>query len=81
VLDLKKVKLLGDCLTCSSFLSYTGPFDFFFRKKMVYGLWYSKLADFNIPHSNPFKLEELLTSDVEISEWASQGLPSDELSV
>lgn len=39
VLDLKKVKLLGDCLTCSSFLSYTGPFDFSYRQKMVYGLW------------------------------------------
>ena len=81
VLDLKKVKLLGDCLTCSSFLSYTGPFDFFFRQKMIYGLWSDKLAEYEIPHSDGFKLEELLTSDVEISEWASQGLPSDELSV
>lgn len=39
ILDQKKVKLLGDCLLCSSFLSYTGPFDFWFRKKMVYDLW------------------------------------------
>lgn len=39
LLELKKVKLLGDCLTCSSFLSYTGPFDFNYRCKMVYGTW------------------------------------------
>jgi len=48
---------------------------------MVYGLWTEKLGEFEIPHSDGFKLEELLTTDVEISEWASQGLPSDELSV
>lgn len=28
-----------------------------------------------------FKVEELLTSDVEISMWNSQGLPPDELSI
>lgn len=31
--------LVGDLLVCSSFLSYSGPFDFFFRKKMVYEHW------------------------------------------
>lgn len=81
LLDEKKVKLLGDCLTCSSFLSYSGPFDFSYRCKMVYGLWMKKLVEYEIPNSDGFRLEELLTSDVEISQWASEGLPSDELSV
>jgi dynein heavy chain len=35
----------------------------------------------NIPVSEDFRLESLLTSDVEISGWASEGLPGDELSV
>lgn len=48
---------------------------------MIYGLWYEKLLEYEIPSSEIFKLEELLTSDVEISQWASEGLPSDELSV
>ena len=39
------------------------------------------MITFNIPHSDNFRLEELLTTDVEISQWASEGLPSDELSV
>lgn len=29
----------------------------------------------------PFKVDDLLTNEVEVSQWASQGLPSDELSV
>ena len=72
---------MGDCLTCSSFLSYSGPFDFGFRNKMVYGMWIDKLNDHEIPNSENFRLEELLTTDVEISQWVSEGLPSDELSV
>ena len=71
ILDEKKVKLLGDCLTCSSFLSYSGPFDFNYRTKMVYGLWMEKLTEYDIPNSENFRLEELLTTDVEVSEWAS----------
>lgn len=29
----------------------------------------------------PFRLETLLTSEVEMTTWASEGLPSDELSI
>lgn len=31
--------------------------------------------------SSPFRIEELLTNDVEIARWASEQLPSDQLSV
>lgn len=48
---------------------------------MVYELWQQKINEFEIPQSENFRLEELLTSDVEISQWANEGLPSDELSV
>lgn len=34
-----------------------------------------------LPFNEKFSLESLLSSDVEISQWNSEGLPSDELSV
>ena len=84
--DLKQLaivreKLLGDCLLTSSFLSYTGAFTFDFRKEMTYQLWCDDIASRGVPMTVPFKLETLLTSDVETGQWASGGLPSDELSV
>jgi len=74
-------KLIGDCLTCSSFLSYAGPFDFSFRKKMVYEHWRQDVITRQLPFSETFRLEDLLTTEVEISQWASETLPTDELSV
>jgi dynein heavy chain len=76
-----KVKLIGDCLVCSSFLSYVGPFDFSFRKKMVFDHWMQDVRDKELPFNEKFTLESLLSSDVEISQWNSEGLPSDDLSV
>lgn len=76
------LKLIGDCLTCSSFLSYAGPFDFNFRKKMVYEHWRQDIVVTRLlPNSETFRLEDLLTTEVEISQWASETLPTDELSV
>jgi dynein heavy chain len=44
-------------------------------------LWYGDLKARQIPLSDPFRLETLLTSEVEVSQWASEGLPGDELSI
>jgi dynein heavy chain len=77
----KKEKLVGDCIVSSSFLSYAGPFDFTFRKKMIYEHWLIDCQQKSLPLSENFRIESLLTTDVEISQWASQGLPTDELSV
>ena len=81
--DLKKkrIKLLGDCLLCSSFLSYVGAFSWDFRKHMLNEEWLKDVSDRKIPLSQPFKLEALLTNDVEISRWTSESLPPDELSI
>ncbi|XP_046496348.1 dynein axonemal heavy chain 10 isoform X7 [Equus quagga] len=77
----RRVKLLGDCLLCAAFLSYEGAFTWEFRHKMVNRVWQDDILDREIPLSQPFRLESLLTDDVEISRWGSQGLPPDELSV
>ncbi|KAF4740188.1 Dynein heavy chain 10, axonemal, partial [Perkinsus olseni] len=77
----KKKRLVGDCLLGSAFISYAGPFNHQFRNEMLYGDWHKRVLEADIPTSGDFKLEALLTSDVEVALWSSQGLPSDELSV
>jgi len=42
---IDKVKLVGDCLTASSFLSYSGPFNFVLRQKMIFGQWKKDLIE------------------------------------
>lgn len=67
--ELKKarVRLLGDCLVSSAFLSYVGAFSWEFRYELVYSDWVKDLRTREVPLSDPFKLESLLTNDVEIS--------------
>jgi dynein heavy chain len=69
---VKVNNLTGDCLTTSSFLSYAGPFDYTFRKRMVYEHWREDIIKRNIPFSEKFRIEDLLTSDVEVAQWASE---------
>ena len=44
-------------------------------------MWQKDLLERTIPVTQPFRLETLLTNDVETSQWSSEGLPSDELSI
>ncbi|TWW60421.1 Dynein heavy chain 10, axonemal [Takifugu flavidus] len=80
-LKQRRVHLLGDCLISAAFLSYAGAFSSDFRKEMIYELWVNDVLSRAIPMSQPFKLEYLLTDEVEICRWGSEGLPPDELSV
>lgn len=80
-LKQRRVRLLGDCLLAAAFLSYEGAFSWDFRNEMVYQKWVKDVQERGIPLSQPFKVENLLTDEVEISRWGSEGLPPDELSV
>ena len=80
-LKRQRVRLLGDCLLASAFLSYLGAFTWDFRRDMFRGEWEKDVLNRNIPMSQPFKLDTFLTNDVEISRWTSEGLPPDELSI
>ncbi|KAL0245903.1 hypothetical protein GEMRC1_007120 [Eukaryota sp. GEM-RC1] len=79
-LEDSREKLVGDCLLVSAFLSYSGPFNYDFRSILM-DLWIKDLTELGIPFSSPFKLEEHLTDDVEITRWNKESLPSDELSI
>uniref|UniRef100_A0A3Q2PNV9 Dynein axonemal heavy chain 10 n=1 Tax=Fundulus heteroclitus TaxID=8078 RepID=A0A3Q2PNV9_FUNHE len=80
-LKQRRVRLLGDCLVSAAFLSYEGAFSWDFRNEMVYQIWVEDVKKRDIPLSQPFKVESLLTDETEISRWGSEGLPPDELSV
>jgi hypothetical protein len=61
------VRLLGDCLICAAFLSYEGAFSWDFRNEMVFDVWEKDVLERGIPLSQPFRVESLLTDEVEIS--------------
>ena len=75
--DLKqqRIRLLGDCLISAAFLSYLGAFSWDFRHSMLVEDWQEDVKTKGIPMSQPFKLENMLTNDVEISKWTSESLP------
>ena len=81
-LKIKSNLLVGDCLLASSFLSYTGAFSFKYRKEMVYDDWQNDIINKNIPiTSPPFTVQDLLITESDKSQWISEGLPADELSI
>lgn len=54
---------------CAAFLAYVGAFTWEFRRELVFETWKKDLIEKEVPLSQPFKLEDLLTSDVEISKY------------
>lgn len=68
---LDKIKLVGDCLTGSAFLSYCGPFNSELRQKMIFETWKQDLIDKELPNKEDFKLDQFLTNDVEVSTWSA----------
>ena len=77
----QRIRLLGDCLISSAFLSYVGAFSWEFRTDMVYGLWQKDIIEREIPLSQPFKLENLLTNDVEVSRYINIDIHSSNVCV
>ena len=76
-LEEQSVKLVGDCLLGSSFLSYVGAFTTDYRQDLIYGKFLRDVQERRIPLSNNFSLEALLTTDATIQGWISKGLPAD----
>ena len=74
-------KLIGDCLLCSAFLIYTGPFNYQYRMKMLYEDWYKDILENAINCTDNLTVQLRLTDEVEKTNWIAEGLPSDELSI
>lgn len=71
ILKEDKIKLIGDCLTGSAFLSYCGPFNSILRQKMIFETWKKDLIDKELPNKENFSLETFLSTEVEISKWSA----------
>jgi dynein heavy chain len=76
-----RVKLDGDAVLLAGFLSYTGAFTHEYRKRLVQDEWHRDLLEREVPVTTDFSVQTLLASAVEVSQWSSEGLPADELSV
>lgn len=76
-----RTRLVGDCLEGAAFLSYLGAFTFQFRHDALNDYWLPDLIEKQVPLTEPFNIQALLTNEVAVSQWASNGLPSDELSI
>lgn len=48
---------------------------------MIFETWKKDLIEKELPNKDDFKLDTFLTNEVEVARWASEGLPSDELSI
>ena len=75
-----KDNLVGDVLICSGILAYLGVFVQSYRQECV-ETWGTMMKKYNIQSSADVSLKEILGNPVKISEWASQGLPSDEVCI
>ncbi|KAG5468030.1 hypothetical protein LSCM4_01117 [Leishmania orientalis] len=81
LLSASRSRLVGDCLAGAAFLSYLGAFTYPYRQEALENVWLPDLRSRSIPLTDGFDVRQLLTNDVAVSQWASDGLPSDVLSV
>ena len=68
--EQKIVLLEAECLLNASFLSYFGPFDQGYRAKLN-DMFREDLERRELFVPPEFKIEDLLTTDVEVSQWNS----------
>jgi len=76
-----KKKLVGNCALACAFVSYLGPFNHEFRKKLLDSYFYKDCQANGIPVSKDLDLTNFLVDAGTIAEWNSQSLPKDDLSI
>uniref|UniRef100_A0A1A9VZG6 Dynein heavy chain coiled coil stalk domain-containing protein n=1 Tax=Glossina brevipalpis TaxID=37001 RepID=A0A1A9VZG6_9MUSC len=78
-LDARFLKLPGDCLLATAFMSYLGAFDTKYRELLLQG-WNNLIKEKAVPQTDELKLTTFLSDAVTIREWNIQGLPADDFS-
>eukprot|EP01035_Chromulina_nebulosa_P019234 gene19234-25085_t len=76
--------LLGDCLLASAFISYIGPFSKQYREKLmddtVIPLLIKPPVGIPVPFTQDMEPIGLMSSEAEVAEFQTQGLPADSVS-
>ena len=70
---------IGDSLVASGFLSYLGPFDSAYRKRIL-DSWLASLGELKIPGTEDYNFAKFLARPTDVREWNIQGLPADDFS-
>jgi len=76
-----KTRLVGDVAVGCAFVSYCGPFNQKFRKKLTQEYFYRDCTARDIPCTRNLDVNKFLVDDATVAEWNVEGLPKDELSI
>lgn len=76
-----KKELVGNVAKACAFVSYCGPFNSEFRKKLADVSFQNDLVGRGIPCSDELDLVDFLVDKATVGEWQLQGLPNDDLSI
>eukprot|EP00878_Enallax_costatus_P041820 GHUV01048713.1.p1 GENE.GHUV01048713.1~~GHUV01048713.1.p1 ORF type:complete len:360 (+),score=84.12 GHUV01048713.1:426-1505(+) len=80
-LAVKLQLIVGDAFMAATVVNYLGAFTGPYRNTLT-AQWYSRCQDLGVPTTTPdFSLSGILSTPVELLDWACQGLPSDAVSV
>jgi dynein heavy chain len=77
----QKRRLVGDCALACAFVSYCGPFNYEFRRKLQESYFYRDCVSHEIPVTKGLDVNSFLVDAGTVAEWNSQGLPKDDLSI
>ena len=78
---LQESQFVGDVMLASAFVSYVGAFNLTMRHSLVSDKWIPDLVERKIPMTQGMQPLTMLVDDAGIAQWATQGLPSDTMSI
>ena len=76
----RRQQLVGDVGIAAVFVTFCGPFNSEYRKKLIDEYFVPGLRARCVPFSETLDLVAFLTDQATVGEWTLQGLPSDDLS-
>jgi dynein heavy chain, axonemal len=79
--QLQKKRLAGDVAKACAFVSYCGPFNAEFRRRLLDERFHADIEAKEIPVSADMEVTSFFVDHEILGQWAMEGLPADDLSV